>query len=74
MSATSDTEKDRLEGLRIKAMKRFFRFMGISGWVLLPVLGLENRIALPIGGVNIPLDICQLLTIIVWAIARFVGK
>jgi hypothetical protein len=74
MSSTTSEREAKYERLRIRAMKRFFQFMGVSGWVLIPTLGLENRIALPIGGVNLPLDICQLLTVIVWAIARFWGK
>ena len=53
------------------AMQTFFKFMGVSGWLVVLALFLENRVAFPISGTNWSLDALEMLTIAIWLIARW---
>jgi hypothetical protein len=49
----------------------FIEIFGVSGWLMLYVIFLENRIAFPVTGTNYPLDHVELLTVALWALARW---
>ena len=50
---------------------RILRFIGFSGWLLIPILILENRVAMPLPGGNATLDVLQVLTVALWLAAKF---
>ena len=49
----------------------FFGFMGVSGWMMLVLIVLENRVAMPIAGGNSALDWLMVLTIIFWLLTKY---
>ena len=50
--------------------KKIFTFIGLSGWLLLFIIVLENRVAMPIPGGNPTLDLLVLLTCVLWLLTR----
>ena len=42
-----------------------------GGAILVLVLGLENRIAFPVTGINYPLDHVMEWTVVLWMVARY---
>ena len=59
-----------LGSVRVWLGARLLRFIGVSGWFLIPILILENRVAMPLPGGNTTLDVLQILTVALWLAAK----
>ena len=60
---SSDNEHRTIGGI-------ILRFMGVGGWLLFPILLLENRVAVTFNGSNWALDALMFLTVILWLVTR----
>jgi hypothetical protein len=51
-------------------LMRLLSFMGVSGWLIIVVIVLENRVAAPLPGGNSALDLLMLLTLAAWWLSK----
>lgn len=63
-----------LETVSATIGSRILRFIGVSGWLLFPILLLENRVAVTLNGSNAALDLLMGLTILLWITAKLETK